>query len=306
METYIIRVNGIEYEVEVEKKVNEAIMAQYPIEIFETDIKSAKELGATALFGEKYGEKVRVVKMGDYSIELCGGCHVKNTSDIEKFAIISYENKGSNTYRITASTKDNIESNLLNIAKPYLDNIEKNIDKANTIILNSQKEGIVLDANIEYKENKITSYKDIVALKEKDRAISSSVHELEKKYQKLKSESVATNLGEYENSIQTINEVKVLLKKVNNEDDSALKNILDTLANKYENIFMLIANIKDGKISFISRSNSKINASEMVKLIANKANGNGGGSNKFAQGAGKVSDHIDEVFDIIIKGISNG
>ena len=79
-----------------------------------------------ALFTDKYKDKVRVVNIGD-SHELCGGCHVKNTKSIKKFAISSFENKGSNTYRITACTNDAIEDNLLIVAKPYNDNIVKNI-----------------------------------------------------------------------------------------------------------------------------------------------------------------------------------
>jgi len=288
--------------VKLEEFVNDYINKKIERVTTLKDFKDINKDGVMALFTDKYKDKVRVVEIGS-SKELCGGCHVKNTSDIEKFAIISYENKGSNTYRITASTKDNIEANLLSLAKPYIENIEKNVMKAKDLVENSKKEGIALDSNLEYKENEITSYKDIVKLKEKDKEISTFVHELEKKYQKLKSESAVTNLSEYENSIETINEVKVLLKKVNNEDDSTLKNILDTLANKYKDIFILIANIKQDKVSFIARSNSRVNAGDIIKLIASASNGNGGGSNKFAQGAGKSSDHIDESFEEIIKGI---
>ena len=73
------------------------------------------------------------------------------------------------------------------------------------------------------------------------------------------------------------------------------------MANKYENIFILVANIKDNIPTFIARSNSNINASEMIKLIANKSDGNGGGSPKFAMGSGKTTKYIDKVFDIIKK-----
>lgn len=269
-----------------------------------TSIKKYEDITSDvmALFTEKYKDEVRVVEIKD-SKELCGGTHVKNTKDIEKFAIISLENKGANVYRITASTKNNIESNLLKVVKPYNDNIVKNIMKAKNIVMLALKNNIKLENNIKYKNDKLTCYKDIIELKELDKKIANQVHELEKKYQKLLSEKTITNMDLYEKNILDINNYKVLLLKVNNLENSSLKNILDTLANKYENIFILIANIKDNKPFFISRSNSSISACEMIKLIATKSNGNGGGSVKFAEGSGKTCDMIDEVFEIIKNGI---
>ena len=87
--------------IKVEDKVNEMIQACYPVETNEMSLEDAKNTGATALFGEKYGDKVRVVKMGE-SIELCGGTHVTNTGNIRSFAIMSLESKGLNVYRIEA------------------------------------------------------------------------------------------------------------------------------------------------------------------------------------------------------------
>lgn len=126
-----------------------------------------------ALFTDKYKDKVRVVEIGD-SKELCGGCHVKNTKDILEFAITSFENKGSNTYRIIGATKDNIETNLLLAAKPYNDNIVKNIMKAKSIILMAKKDGLSLTFDSKLDNQKPTRYKDIVELKRKDSDISNS------------------------------------------------------------------------------------------------------------------------------------
>jgi len=251
-----------------------------------------------ALFTDKYKDKVRVVQIGS-SKELCGGCHVKNTKDIQKFALVSFENKGSNTYRITGATKGIIEDTLANIAKPYNDNLVKNIMKAKNLVMMAKKEGMDLKFDIEFANDKITSYQDIVALKQKDLKVNSLVHELEKTYQKLKSEKAITNLDEYENLIQEKNGIKYLIMKTYDKEIEELKNILDTLANKYENIFMLIANIKEDTPTFIARSNSTVDAGGVIKFISAKSNGNGGGSNKFARGAGKTCNYLDEAFNII-------
>lgn len=288
--------------VKVEEFVNDYIKKEIPRNTTLKDLKEINTDDVMALFTDKYKDKVRVVEMGE-SKELCGGTHVKNTKDIQKFAIISFENKGSNTYRITGSTKNMIEDNLLKVANPYNDNILKNIMKAKNITLLAKKDGIKLESDIKYQNNKVLSYKDIVSLKEEDKKIANLVHELDKKYQKLKSEQAITNLDNYENNIETINDLNLLLLKVNDEDNEGLKNIVDTLANKYPNIFILIANIKDNNVVFIARSNSNIDASEMIKLITSKSLGNGGGSKTFARGSGKTTEFIDSTFEIIKNGL---
>lgn len=273
-----------------------------------TTIKKLEDIdkdSVMALFTEKYKDNVRLVEILD-SKELCGGCHVKNTKEIKKFAIISFENKGANTYRITASTKNNIEFNLLKVAKPYNDNIVKNIMKIKNIKMIASKDGIKIDNTIKYESNKINSYKDLVELKKLDKEISNQVHEFSKKYQKLSNEKATLNLDMYENNIKTINNTKLLLLQVENKENASLKNILDTLANKYENIFILIANIKGDKPIFIARSNSNISAKDMIKLISQKSNGNGGGSLTFAEGSGKTCEFIEDVFKTIESEIQNG
>ena len=287
--------------IKVEEFVNEDINKKIDrtTEIMDYDEVDTKEV--MALFTDKYQDKVRLVSIGD-SKELCGGTHVKNTKDIKKFAIISFENKGSNTYRITAATKNGIENALLQIAKPYNDNIIKNSMKAGNIVLQAKKDNIKLKFINKYNnEIKPMSYKEIVELKEIDKKVSEDVKELEKNYQKLLRKNSVSDISEYEEKIEKGKTYNYLLLKTNNQDVNALKNILDSLANKYENIFILVANIKDNIPTFIARSNSNINASEMIKLIANKSDGNGGGSPKFAMGSGKTTKYIDKVFDIIKK-----
>ncbi len=287
--------------IKVEKFVNKYINKNIERKTTIMDYDKVDKSQVMALFTEKYKDKVRMVQIGD-SKELCGGTHVKNTKSIKQFAIISFENKGSNTYRITGSTRNAIENNLLLVAKPYNDDIMKNIMKASNILMQAKKENIKLKFKVDYdNEIKPMSYKDIINLKELDKSITNQVKELEKAYQKNKSLKATEDLTNYEKNIEKVNNTYLLLQKVFDEDNNALKNILDTLANKYENIFILIANISKESISFIARSNCEINASDKIKLITKRSNGNGGGSPKFAMGSGKTSQYIDDVFQDIKK-----
>ena len=278
--------------IKVENFVNDYIKKNYQRQ---TTIKNFSDIDSNevmALFGSKYKDKVRLVEIGD-SKELCGGCHVKNTGVIEKFAILSFENKGSNTYRITGATGATIESGLVSVANPYNSNIIKNIMKANEIIKNAKKEGINLTLDLTLDNDKPKSYKDIINLKNKDNYVASCIRSLEKEYLKLKSEKSIDDLSTYENNIVSKNNLNVLIMKTN-MDTNTLKNIADTISNKYKNIFILFANNKDGNLNLIARSNSKIEAGKIVKTYSSKLGGNGGGSNKFAMGSFKDLENLDK------------
>ena len=188
--------------VEVENFVNSYIKKDIKRQ---TTIKNIEDIDSNevmALFKSKYKDKVRLVEIGD-SKELCGGCHIKNTGLIKRFAIVSLENKGSNTYRITAATKDMIEESLLKITKPIDNNIVKNIMKADELIKKAKKEGINLTLDLTLDNKKPSSYQDIINLKIKDNYVSNAYHELEKKYLKEKSNLTINNLAIYENNIKT-------------------------------------------------------------------------------------------------------
>ena len=147
--------------IEVENKVNEYIDACYPAIIKEMDIEEAKEMGAMALFGEKYGDKVRVVKFGP-SIELCGGTHVSNTGNIRKFAIKSIESKGLNIYRIEAVCDTNLKTEIFSIIKPYNDEMIKLLSKAKKLVKDAEEKGIKLELNINISNEAPLCYKDIL------------------------------------------------------------------------------------------------------------------------------------------------
>ena len=176
--------------------------------------------------------------------------------------------------------------------------------KASNLILEAKRNNIKLKFKSNYNnEIKPMTYKEIVELKELDKKISSDVKELEKNYHRLVSENSINDLSKYEIKLEKKNNLNLLILKVMNEDNYSLKNILDSLANKYENIFMLIANINDNQATYIGRSNSKVDAGSIIKKIALETNGNGGGSLKFAMGSGKDIKNIDAILENIKKDI---
>ena len=283
----------------VENRVNELIKESLDRNIEVKDINDVDKNEVMAIFQDKYHDKVRVVTLGP-SKELCGGTHVKNTSLIKRFAILSIENKGSNTYRIEAATADRIEEMVLEHSKTYNDEIVKLLLKSKTILNEARENGIDLKLKIDLPTEDGKSYKDIVNLHKKMNVLQEEVHTLEKRYNRLKDEKALNNIEDFRGDITVIHNTNLLLKKTNNLDTSSIKQILDNLANEYENIFILIANIKNNEtVNFISRSNCDLSSGMVVKEASTMCNGKGGGSIKFAQGAGKDLEKIDEVFAFV-------
>ena len=291
--------------IKVENMVNDLIKNKIKRVTTLKNINEIDKNEVMALFGEKYGNTVRLVEF-DESKELCGGTHVKNTSLIKKFVILSLTSKGSNVYRIEAATKDKVEEELSIVAKPLYDEINKLNIKAKTIISEAKMANIDIKYAINDINTKLDSYQDIVSLKNKLNNISEEVKKLEKEYNKIKEEKLVSELSNLEEDIQIIGKNHLLLKKTQNMDINSLKQVMDNLANQYENIFILIANVNGDNVTFLARNNNPLlNAGVIVKDAANKSLGNGGGSNKFAQGSGKTTKEIENIFDDIIKGLGN-
>lgn len=281
--------------IEVENFINDYVKKNITTTTKIMSLEEAKKTGAMALFSEKYGNNVRVVTIGD-SKELCGGTHIKNTSEIEAFAIFSSESKGSNVYRIEACTNDSIEDVLLETIKPYNDEKIKLLMKARNIISKAKQEKINLDFDININNDEPHSYKDIVYEKNELEYTQDEVKNLEKKYKELKSKSALNDLSTYEDKIETKNNFKVLITKVENQDTNVIKDIVDTLLNKIGTGLILIANVCGNQASLIIRNNiENKSAGEIMKQITKELNGNGGGSNTFAQGAAKDISELDIV-----------
>ncbi len=288
--------------VEVEKFINQYIQKDIPSKTEIMNVEDAKKTGAMALFGEKYGSEVRVVTIGD-SKELCGGTHIKNTSEIKRLAILSVESKGSNVYRIEAVTNDAVEEALMEVIKPYNDEKIKLLMKARSMITTAKSEGIILNFNIDIDNQEPTSYQDLLKERGELEYTQTEVKELEKTYFIERQKKAVSHLEDYESNIETVNGVSLLLMRTENQDVQILKELVDTLLNKMKEGFILLANCKGDSVNFIARSNTPLSAGEIVKKAAQLSGGNGGGSNTFAQGAGKTTEHIEEIFDMIRKEI---
>ena len=287
--------------IEVENFVNDMIHKGIIISTEIMPIDKAKQIGAMALFNEKYGDVVRVVKIGK-SIELCGGTHATNTKDVERFAIYSYESKGSNLYRIEATTDGKIEDTLFNIIKPYNDEMIKLLMKAKEIMDEAKEVGIRLEFDVDINHEKPESYKDIIYNRNELQYVQQEVRDLEKKYQQLREKQVLSNLDVYREHIKDYNGTFGLLMTVENKDVNLLKSVADAMIEEMGTGFVFFANIKeDGSINFLSRSSCHANSGLIVKDAAVSSLGNGGGSPTFAQGGGKTKDALPKIYTHIEK-----
>ena len=287
-----------EQAVEIEKAVNEKISQNIDTVIREMPLEEAKKLGAMALFNEKYKDIVRVVQIGD-SIELCGGTHVKNTSEIEKFAIIKLESKGSNLYRIEAITKHNVEQLVGEVVKSYTEEIRKYLSKAKSILDEAQSLGINLEFDVVLDQEGTSSYKDIIYSKNELAYVQNEVRLLEKKLKDEKVKLESNNIDEYLNNVEEINGVKAVLLRTSGKETNVLKSLADALINMLGKSLVFIANVNDGNVMFICRSSCDIHAGLTVKRASQLSDGNGGGSPTFAQGGGKTIENLDKIFNLI-------
>lgn len=252
----------------IEDLVNKSIFDAMQIVIKETPIEEAKKMGAMALFGEKYGDVVRVVNMGDYSIELCGGTHLKNTSQVGLFKIVSETGVAAGVRRIEAVTGETA----INVFKSY----EEKLDKvANILKTNSN--------NIEKKIDFILSENK----------------ELKQKVDKLESKMAGSVIDDILSSVEDIDGVKVVTSKLNNFDGNNLREIGDKLKEKIGSGVIVLASSKDGKVNFVVMVTDDIvkkgvHAGNIVKEAAKLAGGGGGGRPNMAQAGAKDETKIEQ------------
>lgn len=282
----------------VEKIVNEEISKNHKVNIFELPIDEAKKLGVQAVFGEKYGDVVRVVDM-DFSKELCGGCHVKMTGDIKNFAILSCESKGSGIFRIEAVTGDNVSEEIdkhLQVINDEISLIRNNIsdllEKATSLnITLSSKEVLPASSRL--------SYQMILDKRSELAKLREEYKELEKQYTRINKEKNALSIDDFMN-YEEINGIKIIVKKVTDLDIEQVKDLIDRLADKLGESIIFIANVVNGKIIFVAKNKTtQLNAGKLVKEAAIICGGNGGGRCDFAQAGGKDVSKVEEALSII-------
>lgn len=256
---------------EIERLVNYYILKGFDVDIKQTDIETAKKEGATALFGEKYGDIVRVVNIGGYSIELCGGTHLKNSAQIGSFKIVSENGVSAGVRRIEALTGFGAlefykeRENIINCVCDSLKANPKNLEsKANSLV----------------EENK----------------------NLAKEIESLKSKLSSGLLDEILDKKQSFGDIEAILARLDNMDMDMLRNMGDKLKDKLNNYVILLASENNGKVNFIAMSSDEaikkgLKAGDIVKIAATTCGGGGGGRPNMAQAGGKDASKIEEAFE---------
>ncbi len=263
----------------VEKLVNEKIFSHLSVDIKEMSLDEAKVQGAMALFDDKYTSNVRTVRIGDYSFELCGGSHVQNTMEIGMFKILKESGIAAGSRRIEAVTNEVAYKELLNY-KNRLDEL-----------------AVKLKVNNLQVEDKVSS-------------ILTQLEDLIKVNQSLNAKIANQSLTKLDEKIEKVNNINILLAKVAGIENSNLRNIIDQLKVKHKSIAVILANVIDEKIVFVSGVTDDlvkqgIKAGGLVKTVATICGGNGGGRPDFAQAGGRDENKIEEAFEKIKAEIKN-
>ena len=260
----------------IEDEVNEKIREQLPVKKEIMSYKESEKLGAIGLFEDKYKDMVRVVSVSDYSKELCGGCHVNNSSEILIFKIIQESSAASGIRRIEAITGKKVYE--------YLNN---NIEIVNSI-----------------SDELKTNPKNVLS---RAKSLNEEIKQLKDDIQKLKEFNEKDIYKDIESEVKDINGINLLVHKFENEDLDTLRNFENRIKDKYKDLIIVFATVKDNKIIFTaSVSDSltdKYNAGKIVKEVSKITGGNGGGKKNFAQAGGKDISKLDEalekVYDLI-------
>lgn len=258
---------------EIERLVNERILESLEVNTIITTLKKSREMGVLGLFEDKYGDEVRVVEMGDYSKELCGGTHVKHTSDIGLFKIISESSIASGIRRIEAITGYEVYR--------YLNQLERNLEDISTI-LKTDKNHLIDRA-----------YSLTEELKEKEKELDS-----------LKSKmtfSIAQNI--IDKSIEVEN-MELISHRVDNLDMEDLRSLGDEIKNGIDSGIIILASVHKDKVSFVSMVTKDlidkgVHAGNIIREVAKVTGGGGGGRPDMAQAGGKDINKVEEALNMV-------
>ena len=259
----------------VEKKVNEAILSALPIVVRELPIDEAKKLGAEAQFGEKYGDIVRVVSMGDYSVEFCGCTHLTNTAEIGLFKLIAESGVAAGTRRIEAVT-----------GKGVLEYIAKK----DALI---EKTAVILKAN------------NVNEIDMKAEQISQELRDTKKKLEALNAKMASGKLDDVLKNKVEIGGVSVACAQVDGFSANDLRTLGDNIKDKIGCGIAVLASVADGKIAFLATATKDalekgVHAGKVIKEITAIAGGSGGGKPDMAQGGGKDADKIADALSAVL------
>lgn len=262
---------------EIQQRVNDIIGQSLPVTTEETDINTARNKGAMALFGEKYEKQVRVVSVGEFSLELCGGTHVKNTSEIRYLMILSEGGIGSGLRRIEAVTGA----------------------KAFEILEGYHKDLTIVSETLKCQVSEVT---------DKAESTAQRIKELEKEINQMRQKMVGSLKDEILADKKIIGQTEVYVKKVIVADPNSLRDLADSIVENKENALVVLGSVIGDKVALVAKTTqqgvkSGIHCGKIIKEVAQVAGGGGGGRPDMAQAGGKNPEKIDEalnkVFTII-------
>ncbi|MEX4490084.1 alanine--tRNA ligase [Haemophilus influenzae] len=256
---------------EIETLVNQKIRANFPVQTDIMDIDSAKAKGAMALFGEKYGDKVRVLTMGDFSIELCGGIHAKRTGDIGLFKIITENAVAAGIRRIEAITGQN--------AIDWLHNQQRILTQSADLLKS-----------------------DVNTLVEKIQQLQDKTKKVEKELQGLKEKAAMQAGSDFVKSAVKINGVSVITQQLDGIETKSLRVMVDDLKNQLGSGVIAFASILDEKVNLVvgvtNDLTAKIKAGELVNLMAQQVGGKGGGRPDMAMAGGSQPENVTQAIKV--------
>ncbi|GKU81377.1 alanine--tRNA ligase [Niallia sp. NCCP-28] len=257
----------------IEKIVNEKIWESIAVSIKHKNIDEAKAMGAMALFGEKYGKIVRVVQVGDFSLELCGGCHVDNTSAIGLFKIVSEAGIGAGTRRIEAVTGQAAYQQL------------------------TDQISLLKQASAKLK----TSPKDIVARID---GLMAETKQLQRENESLAAKISNIEAGNLVNNVKEINGVNVLAANIQGVDMNNLRTMADDLKQKIDSVVIVLGSVNEGKVNIIAGVTKDLiekgfHAGKIIKEVATRCGGGGGGRPDMAQAGGKDPSKLQEALQFV-------
>ena len=252
----------------VEKMVNDQILSHQALEVEELPIAEAKAKGARALFGEKYGDIVRVVSVPEFSMELCGGSHVENTADIGIFKIVSESSTGAGVRRIEAVTGHG--------AVEYVESIE---DKLQNVAAR-------LHCRVEDVEERLAM-------------LENEAKEANQKVKALENKMAAAEASQAKDAAKEVKGVNVLVQKVAVADVPALRNLGDQLRDKVDGVVVVASVFENGKIGILAMASKEavgkgVHCGNIVKEVAKLCGGGGGGRPDMAQAGAKDPDKLDD------------
>ncbi|MGM8214203.1 alanine--tRNA ligase [Bacillaceae bacterium W0354] len=258
----------------IESIVNEKIWASIDVTTQYHSLDEAKKMGAMALFGEKYGDIVRVVSVSDYSIELCGGCHVRNTAEIGLFKIVSESGIGAGTRRIEART-----------GKGAYEYYQQQVE------LLQHSAQLLKVSKLEQVPNRIQS-------------LSEDFKKLERENESLTAKLANIESANITDRIEQIDGISVLATKVDVKDMNGLRNMVDEIKTNTNSIIILLAMETNGKVQLASGVTNDLiergfHAGHLIKEAASRCGGGGGGRPDMAQAGGKQPEKIDEALKAV-------